>query len=71
VSGNQSQWELTERECEIVTLVAEGLTIREISERLEITQHTVSAHLKHARQRTNARNTNHLVAIAFDHGWIR
>jgi len=38
---------LTTREAEVLRLLAEGLTNREIAERLFITQKTVSAHLAH------------------------
>jgi DNA-binding CsgD family transcriptional regulator len=38
---------LTESECELAVLVADGLTNRQAAERLFISRHTVDAHLRH------------------------
>ena len=39
------QRKLTERECEVLTVAAEGLTAREIAERLGVRERTVTTHL--------------------------
>ena len=39
------QRRLTERECEVLTVAAEGLTAREIAERLGVRERTVTTHL--------------------------
>jgi DNA-binding CsgD family transcriptional regulator len=39
---------LTPRELEVLTLVAEGLTNREVAGRLDISPGTVRSHLEHA-----------------------
>jgi DNA-binding CsgD family transcriptional regulator len=39
---------LTESELAVVRLVADGLTNREVAERLYVSPHTVSSHLRHA-----------------------
>ncbi|MGZ8665508.1 MAG: response regulator [Solirubrobacterales bacterium] len=43
--AEQRSVELTKRECEVLTLVAEGLSNKLISRRLEISEKTVKAHL--------------------------
>jgi DNA-binding CsgD family transcriptional regulator len=40
--------ELTASEVGVIRLVAEGLTNRQAAERLAISPHTVSSHLRHA-----------------------
>jgi NarL family two-component system response regulator LiaR len=48
--------ELTERENNILKLVAEGLLIKEISDRLHLSSHTVKSHLKHIYTKLHVRN---------------
>jgi DNA-binding CsgD family transcriptional regulator len=43
------------RECELVTLVAQGHTNAEIADRLHISVRTVSSHLDRIRDKTGAR----------------
>lgn len=47
---------LTQRECEVIGLIGEGLKNREIAERLAITPGTVKVHLMHIFEKTGARN---------------
>jgi DNA-binding NarL/FixJ family response regulator len=59
---------LTAREREIVNLVALGLTSREISERLHVSNETVRRHVHNAMGKLGARTRAQLVAIAMtDH----
>lgn len=55
---------LTETECRVVELVAEGMTNEEISGVLFTTLHTVRSHLARASRRLGARNRAHVVARA-------
>lgn len=48
---------LTEREREIIDLIAIGLTDKEIADKIYISLHTVKTHRKHIVQKTNSRNT--------------
>ena len=41
-------WGITDREIEVLRLVAEGLTNADIAERLELSPRTVHAHLRSA-----------------------
>ncbi len=59
---------LTEREMEVLALIASGRTNYQISEELFITEGTVKLHRKHIKKKTECRNTVELVkfAQAFD-----
>jgi len=47
---------LSERESEVLALIAQGLTNIEIGEKLYITANTVEQHLKSIRRKTDAGN---------------
>lgn len=55
---------LGKRQVEILQLFAEGLTAKEISERLGLSQRTVENHILRIRSRLDASNTHHAVAKA-------
>lgn len=55
---------LTEREHEVMLLVIEGLTNKEIGRRLGISYRTVEIHRSHVMQKTGARSTLDLARIA-------
>ena len=59
---------LSEREREIVRLVALGGTGREIADELQISHHTVRTHLRNSMRRVGARSRAHLVAKALGEG---
>ena len=59
---------LSEREREIVRLVALGSTGPEIADQLQISHNTVRTHLRNSMQRTGARSRAHLVAKALGEG---
>lgn len=44
--GGNDDYHLTERECEILRLMADGLVKKEIGEKLSISIHTVSTHIQ-------------------------
>jgi len=60
----------TPREREILRLVAEGCTDREVAERLGISPHTVATHLKRLRERAGCRSRAALVRRAAHEGWL-
>jgi DNA-binding CsgD family transcriptional regulator len=49
---------------EVLSLVAEGLSDKQIAERLRIAERTVRAHIARSRDMVAAHNRSHLVAIA-------
>jgi PAS domain S-box-containing protein len=61
---------LTEREREIVHLVALGMTSAEIAEELHIAHNTVRTHVRNAMAKVNARSRSHLVAVSMAEGHL-
>jgi LuxR family transcriptional regulator, quorum-sensing system regulator BjaR1 len=55
---------LTGREREVLSLLAQGLQLEEIAERLGIGTETVRTHVRKAGERLGAANRTHAVAIA-------
>jgi DNA-binding NarL/FixJ family response regulator len=62
---------LTPREQELLELVARGLSNRDISEKLSISEHTVKNHLKNILHKLHLENRVQLTRYAYEHGWIR
>lgn len=61
---------LTEREREVICLIAEGLTNREIGERLHISVKTVETHRTHIMEKLDLHDRAHLVRYAIRKGLI-
>jgi PAS domain S-box-containing protein len=61
---------LSEREREILYLIALGHTSPEIAEMLHITHNTVRTHARNAMDKTGARSRAHLVAKALGEGLV-
>ncbi|MBB5573738.1 MULTISPECIES: helix-turn-helix transcriptional regulator [Rhizobium] len=61
---------LTRRETEVLNLLAEGMTSMEISRMLKISNHTVDWYMNSIQDKLNAKNRQHIVAIAFRNGLI-
>jgi DNA-binding NarL/FixJ family response regulator len=55
---------LTDRELEVFRLIGEGISTREISQRLELSMKTVDAHRRHMREKLNLRSTSELIRYA-------
>ena len=55
---------LSQREREVVALVAGGATGREVGQQLSVTAATVETHIRNAMRRLGARNRSHLVTLA-------
>jgi DNA-binding NarL/FixJ family response regulator len=62
---------LTEREREVMALVAEGLTNNEIAERLVVSPLTAKTHVSRAMVKLGARDRIQLVVIAYESGLVR
>ncbi|MFC4769292.1 response regulator [Effusibacillus consociatus] len=62
---------LSQREQEILELVAAGLTNREIAETLYISENTVKNHLKNILQKLHLENRVQLTSYAYEQGWIQ
>jgi two-component system response regulator NreC len=61
---------LTEREREVLTLIAEGLTNQEIAQRLYISVKTVQTHRAHIMEKLNLHDRTELVRYAIRKGLI-
>jgi DNA-binding NarL/FixJ family response regulator len=62
--------ELTEREREVLVLVAHGLSNQEIAERLVISLATAKTHVSHALSKLDARDRAQLVVFAYQSGLV-
>ena len=62
--------DLSERELEIIELVARGLTNQEIAAELTISKRTVDNHVSNIFTKTGAKNRVALLNWAMDHGKI-
>jgi len=65
VKASRATRRLTERELDVLELVAEGHPTAEIAQALWITEDTVRTHIKRTLTRLDARTRAHAVAIAF------
>ncbi len=62
---------LSEREREILLLLAEGLSNQKIADRLSITQSTLQTHRAHILEKLGLRTTADLIRYAVQHGLVK
>lgn len=59
---------LTARESEVLELIAQGLSNREIARRLVVSDSTVKTHINNIFTKLDLRDRTHAMRFAFDHG---
>lgn len=64
-AGQDEEKELTERELEVLKLLGEELTSKEIAEKLFISERTVETHRKNLLRKTNSSGTVGLIKYAY------
>lgn len=60
----------TERQLQMLAMAARGMTHREISRHMHLSDMTVKTHMANAVKRMRAVSRTHAVAIALANGWI-
>jgi DNA-binding NarL/FixJ family response regulator len=61
---------LTSSELEIVRLISQGFTTKEIAQRKHVSFHTVNTHRKNIFRKLEVSNASELVMLAIKSGWI-
>ena len=61
---------LSPRELEVLTLVAEGLTNKEIAYRLGLSERTIQFHMNSIFNKTNTNSRTEATALALKQGWL-
>ena len=59
---------LTDREIAVLRIVAEGLTNAQVATRLNVSEHTVAAHLRSIYRKTEVASRSAATRYAFEHG---
>ena len=62
--------ELTEREKQVLKLIAQGLTNKSISHQLSIAEATVENHIHSIYEKLNISNRSQATAYAFQNGFV-
>ena len=62
---------LTPRERDVLALLAQGLSAKEVAIELAITARTVESHIDKLRLKTRTRNRTHMVAEAIHQGLLQ
>ncbi|WP_333863088.1 response regulator transcription factor [Sphingobacterium sp.] len=66
--GLQSDFDISERELEVLKLIAEGYTNVEIADKIFLSKRTVEGHRQNLIDKAGVKNTAHLVKFAFERG---
>ena len=61
---------ISEREIEIIKLIAEGCINKEIADRLFLSNHTINTHRKNIMQKLGINNTSGIVLFAVKEGIV-
>lgn len=67
--GFQMKFKLTKRERQIVGLIADAMSSKQIAKTLYISDQTVSVHRKNIMRKLGVSNTAALIKVAYRYGW--
>ncbi len=67
--GFQKKFNLTKRERQIVGLIADAMSSKQIAETLYISDQTVSVHRKNIMRKLGVSNTAAVIKVAYRYGW--
>jgi len=68
--SNKNNQLITQREMEIIKLIAEELTTNEIADKLFLSHHTIENHRNRILLKLDVKNTAGMVKKAMENGWI-
>jgi LuxR family transcriptional regulator, transcriptional regulator of spore coat protein len=61
---------LTVREKQVLELIAQGLSAKEVAQEIDIAPRTVERHIENIRLKLRARNRTHMVTLALEIGLL-
>jgi LuxR family transcriptional regulator, transcriptional regulator of spore coat protein len=62
---------LTAREQQVLELIANGLSAKEVAQEIDIAPRTVERHIENVRLKIRARNRTHMVTLAMELGLLQ
>jgi DNA-binding NarL/FixJ family response regulator len=65
----QKKFSLTKRECQVLGLIADAMSSKQIAETLYISDQTVSVHRKNIMRKLGVCNTAGVIKVAYRYGW--
>ncbi|MFQ5593605.1 MAG: LuxR C-terminal-related transcriptional regulator [Anaerolineae bacterium] len=70
MTQTNNQNPLTERQMEVLKLVAQGVTNKEIGRTLNISENTVRKHLQNIFEKLEVSSRTEATTLAYQHGWV-
>jgi len=69
-NNNSKEERLTNREKEVLELIAKGYSTSKIAESLHLSVHTINSHRKNMLRKLNLKSPTELVVYAIEAGWV-
>ena len=66
-----SDFDISERELEVLKLIADGFTNVEIADKIFLSKRTIEGHRQSLIEKMNVKNTAELVKVAFQSGILK
>jgi Response regulator containing a CheY-like receiver domain and an HTH DNA-binding domain len=70
ITNNRLDQKITQRECEVLRLLANGNSTQEISKQLNISINTIETHRRHLLEKFEAKNVAELIKKASKVFWL-